>query len=191
MQIRSYTHKLIGRYQYTVWYLTAASWTCCMISVFVKHYSCGLNDIISNWQNSVYHLVWVELVKTVHILNHWYTTWVNRWMFLPLTPVLSCSRSWLLSALDVSVLAALRTCGQHEMLPGIRSRKCILFLHLKVLSPCGFHAIASCVTAWLLRASLLSHNELQTAEQCFPLKEPLSYYQCKMSHYMLPVLSLS
>lgn len=44
--------------------------------------------------------------------------------------------------------------------------------------PHGFHAIASCIKAWLLRAS---HNELQTAELCF-LLDPLSYH---------PVLHLS
>lgn len=84
-----------------------------------------------------------------------------------LTCVLSCSRTWPLSALDVSVLAALWSCRQHELQPvGYAPQKCILFFffRLKVLSPCGFHATASCVMAWLLRASLLSHNEHQTAE---------------------------
>lgn len=83
--------------------------------------------------------------------------------------------SWLVSclaALDVSVLAALWSCRQHELQPGMRSRKMHPIFWLEShRSPHGFHAIASCVMAWLLRAS---HNELQTAELRFPL-DPLSY----------------
>lgn len=69
---------------------------------------------------------------------------------------------------------------------GYAPEKCILFFHLKVLSPHGFHSIASCVTAWLLRASLLSLMSYKLLS-CTFFWSHSRINQCTISNYLLPV----
>ena len=105
----------------------------------------------------------------------------------PLRRVLSCSRTWPLSALDVSVLAALRSCRQHELQPGIRCREEMHLLFFSLESPQSSWISFCC----LLRHSLITEgitfifNELQSAGAALPSGASLT--QHTGSHHWLPV----
>lgn len=131
----------------------------------------------------VHQLVWLNEWKWWNNnLNPWRNPAISRYPPLPSPPPHTCvlfSRTWPPSALDVSVLAALRSCRHEKEATASdtlqKDASYFILLHSKVFRPYGFHAIALCVTAWLPRALLLSHNEHRTAELCcLRISRPLS-----------------